>query len=168
MYCLNIPGVGLPQERKPQRSYTLLNRESPAFIRFVNPGDYRVATRPAAPVTCRSSRRTAQPDGDGCHVPGGLPTQWRAPFKRYILGEAYTSSGQAAGIQGPVLPDPSSALSLMVWLPACKRCDWETVPPADVFASSNPGGADRQPVPRDRRPNITVGCKTSTSRGVLT
>ena len=26
----------------PQRSYTLLNRESPTFIRFFNPADYRV------------------------------------------------------------------------------------------------------------------------------
>src|SRR5215471_16300065 len=34
---------GYPKSAKPQRSYTLLNKESPAFIRFVNPGDYRVA-----------------------------------------------------------------------------------------------------------------------------
>lgn len=27
----------------PQQSYTLLNKEDPAFIRFVNPGDLRVA-----------------------------------------------------------------------------------------------------------------------------
>ena len=27
----------------PPRSYTLLNRESPAYVRFVNPGDLRVA-----------------------------------------------------------------------------------------------------------------------------
>src|SRR5882672_3215931 len=36
---------GYPKSAKPQRSYTLLNRESAAFIRFVNPGDYRVATQ---------------------------------------------------------------------------------------------------------------------------
>ncbi len=29
--------------RNPERSYTLLNRESPEFLRFVNPGDLRVA-----------------------------------------------------------------------------------------------------------------------------
>ena len=28
---------------RPERTYTLLNRESPAFVRFINPGDYRVA-----------------------------------------------------------------------------------------------------------------------------
>ncbi len=29
--------------RNPERSYSLLNRESPEFVRFVNPGDLRVA-----------------------------------------------------------------------------------------------------------------------------
>jgi hypothetical protein len=32
-----------PGSANPQRSYTLLNGESPEFIRFVNPGDLRVA-----------------------------------------------------------------------------------------------------------------------------
>jgi hypothetical protein len=32
-----------PSSANPERTYTLLNREAPEFIRFVNPGDYRVA-----------------------------------------------------------------------------------------------------------------------------
>jgi hypothetical protein len=32
-----------PSSANPERTYTLLNRESPEFIRFVNPGDYRTA-----------------------------------------------------------------------------------------------------------------------------
>jgi hypothetical protein len=32
-----------PSSANPQRSYTLLNREAPEYIRFVNPSDYRVA-----------------------------------------------------------------------------------------------------------------------------
>src|SRR5579864_3457263 len=32
-----------PKSAKPKDSYTLLNRESPEFIRFINPSDYRVA-----------------------------------------------------------------------------------------------------------------------------
>ena len=32
-----------PGSANPQRSYTLLNREAPEFVRFVNPGDLRVA-----------------------------------------------------------------------------------------------------------------------------
>src|ERR1700753_1431828 len=33
---------GFPKSATPPRTYTLLNRESPAFIRFINPADYRV------------------------------------------------------------------------------------------------------------------------------
>ena len=32
-----------PTAANPERSYTLLNHESPEFIRFVNPGDLRIA-----------------------------------------------------------------------------------------------------------------------------
>ena len=32
-----------PTSANPVRSYTLLNHESPEFIRFVNPGDLRIA-----------------------------------------------------------------------------------------------------------------------------
>ena len=33
----------------PERSYTLLNREDPAFIKFVNPGDLRIADETCGP-----------------------------------------------------------------------------------------------------------------------
>src|SRR3954462_3068469 len=32
-----------PSSATPERTYTLLNRESPEFVRFINPGDLRVA-----------------------------------------------------------------------------------------------------------------------------
>ncbi len=32
-----------PSSANPEDSYTLLNREAPEYVRFVNPGDYRVA-----------------------------------------------------------------------------------------------------------------------------
>ncbi len=34
---------GWPSSANPERRYTLLNREAPEYIRFVNPSDYRVA-----------------------------------------------------------------------------------------------------------------------------
>ncbi|MFM7113809.1 MAG: hypothetical protein ACKO26_21955, partial [Planctomycetota bacterium] len=36
----------------PVRSYTLLNRESPDFVRFVNPGDFRVAHVSCGTTNC--------------------------------------------------------------------------------------------------------------------
>src|SRR4029077_14867242 len=37
------PEWNWPSSVKPARTYTLLNKESPEFIRFMNPSDYRVA-----------------------------------------------------------------------------------------------------------------------------
>jgi hypothetical protein len=42
---------GWPSSANPKRSYALLAKESPEFIRFVNPSDYRVARDPAGPAT---------------------------------------------------------------------------------------------------------------------
>ena len=33
-----------PNSANPERTYTLLNKEAPEYIRFVNPGDFRVAS----------------------------------------------------------------------------------------------------------------------------
>jgi hypothetical protein len=41
----------------PVRSYTLLNRESPAFIRFVNPGDLRVSEQSCGGCHTRETHR---------------------------------------------------------------------------------------------------------------
>jgi hypothetical protein len=88
-----------PSTANPPRTYTLLNREDPAFVRFINPGDLR-----AAPETCGSA---------GCHtdivnrVKTSLMSQgsflWGAalynnggfPFKNGIFGESYNSNGVA-------------------------------------------------------------------------
>lgn len=86
-----------PGSANPHRSYTLLNRESPEFIRFVNPGDLRVAK-----VSCGTS---------GCHdeivdqVGKSMMTHgamlWNAalynngavPHKIPRFGESYTTNG---------------------------------------------------------------------------
>src|SRR6185436_1294608 len=95
----------------PVRSYTLLNRESPEFVRFVNPGDLRVAAE-----TCGSK---------GCH--GGIVDKVRSsmmshgaflwgaalynngafPLKRPVFGESYSRDGVAQKLTA--VPPPSAA-----------------------------------------------------------
>ena len=44
MCCRDIPAAWhYPSSANPERTYTLLNRERPEFIRFMNPSDFRVA-----------------------------------------------------------------------------------------------------------------------------
>jgi hypothetical protein len=130
-----------PSSATPERSYTLLNRESPEFIRFINPGDLRAAREACGachlPIIHASERSlmatSAMLWGAAAYNNGILP------YKRYILGEAYTREGQGASIVNPVKPD--DFLTSRGILPALTALpSWETIPPADIFRVFERGG----------------------------
>ena len=107
----------------PQRSYTALLRETPEFVKFINPGDLRVSQE-----TC-----------GGCHqrqvnaVPRSTMTTsavfWAAVSyangllsrKQGLLGESYNRAGNASAIKPATPPTPDQiakgALPILVPLP---------------------------------------------------
>ena len=97
-----------PSSANPKQSYTLLNRESPEFIRFVNPSDYRIAGEACGAchqaiidANIRSMMATGAMLWGGAAYNNGI-----LPFKNYIVGESYTRDGEAAQITGaPVDPE---------------------------------------------------------------
>jgi hypothetical protein len=125
----------------PQRSYTWWMKESPEFVRFVNPGDLRAAT-----LACGA-----------CHLPeiqanekslmANAAMFWGAaaynngilPYKHSVLGEAYTQDGKPAATASPPVPDgnPSAhdILPKVYPMPA-----WEITPPGDIFRVFERGG----------------------------
>jgi hypothetical protein len=127
----------------PERSYTLLNHESPTFIRFFNPADYRVVREACGAChmqiidkALRSLMATNTMFWGGASYNNGV-----LPFKNYTLGESYTRDGEAASISGPLLADPQSAELLHGVVPNVGPLPpWETVRPADVFRIFEPGG----------------------------
>jgi hypothetical protein len=130
-----------PSSANPERTYTLLNREAPEFVRFINPGDYRVAREACGAchlntiqATERSLMSTSAMLWGGASYNNGI-----LPFKRYILGEAYTTKGEPATMVNPVSPTPfmtdKGILAKLFPLPA-----WETIPVADVFRVFERGG----------------------------
>ncbi len=129
-----------PTPGNPSRSYTLLNRESPEFVRFVNPGDLRVAAQSCGAchgavvdAVSRSLMATGAMFWGGASYNNGI-----LPFKRYVLGEAYTAEGRPAEIRAkgevPVELAQRAVPSLLP-LPS-----WETVPPQDNFRIFERGG----------------------------
>ena len=69
-----------PSSANPERSYTLLNRESPEFTRFINPSDYRVASEACG--ACHQpiiGRKRSQHDGHGRDAVGRRVVQQRHP-----------------------------------------------------------------------------------------
>ena len=130
-----------PSSANPVRSYTLLNRESAEFVRFVNPSDYRVAEtacgachQPIIDANVRSLMATGAMLWGGASYNNGI-----LPYKRYLLGEAYTRDGEPARIVGSdVPPDVAERYGILpeLWpLPA-----WESVRPGDVFRVFERGG----------------------------
>jgi hypothetical protein len=130
-----------PSSANPPSSYTRLNKENPAYIRFINPGDLRVARAscgachlPIIQASERSLMSTSAMFWGGASYNNGI-----LPFKRYILGEAYTGDSQPASLKAPLAPDAfmvsKGILPSLTALPA-----WETTPPSDVFRVFESGG----------------------------
>ena len=132
-----------PHSENPEQSYTLLNRESPEFVRFVNPSDYRVVEEACGAChmeTIQAAKRSIMATGamlwGGAAYNNGI-----LPFKNYILGEAYTREGEGSAIAGPPLQDAAAAQKdygvqpQLAALPA-----WETVKPGDIFRVFERGG----------------------------
>ncbi|PLW68633.1 hypothetical protein C0039_11505 [Pseudohalioglobus lutimaris] len=131
-----------PSSANPEQTYTLLNKESPEFVRFINPSDYRIAREacgachlPIIEAAERSLMSTSAMLWGGAAYNNGI-----LPFKRYILGEAYTREGEPASIIAPLKPTPemteqASILPQLFPLPA-----WETIKPGDIFRVFERGG----------------------------
>jgi len=130
----------------PERSYTWLLKESLEFVRFVNPGDLRVANEACG----------------ACHLPiiqanekslmANAAMFWGAaaynngilPYKHSILGEAYTKDGKPAATDmsatvAKEVPDKQrdahGILPKVAPMPS-----WETTPVADIFRVFEQGG----------------------------
>ncbi|MGQ2930888.1 MAG: hypothetical protein ACT6Q3_10480, partial [Sphingopyxis sp.] len=145
----------------PKRSYTLLNKEAPEFIRFINPSDYRVAREACGAchlevieATERSMMSTGAMLWGGAAYNNGI-----VPYKNYVFGEAYTRKGEAACILSPttsmtpeeyknacdpkvafdkILTDKERARGALAKMYPLPR--WSVLPPGDVFRVFERGG----------------------------
>ncbi|MBY0401802.1 cytochrome c3 family protein, partial [Myxococcota bacterium] len=127
--------------RNEVRTYTLLNRESPEYVRFVNPSDYRVVEESCGAchgTIVQKAKRSIMATG-AMLLGGASYNNGIVPYKRYILGEAYTRDGLPAAIRAQFevtrRQSDMGVMAMALPLPA-----WETVPPADVFRIFERGG----------------------------
>ncbi|MFM7708528.1 MAG: hypothetical protein ACKO9D_11010, partial [Gammaproteobacteria bacterium] len=130
-----------PSSATPERTYALLNKEAPEFIRFVNPGDYRIVEEACGACHAktiadakRSLMATAVMFWGGAAYNNGL-----LPFKNYILGEGYTRTGEAAIIEGAASTAEQRERHEIIER-AYPLPRWENLPPADIFRVFERGG----------------------------
>lgn len=132
-----------PKSANPENSYTLLNRESKEFVRFVNPADLRVADETCGAChlsVVQAAKRSIMASGAMLFGAASYANNV-LPYKKYILGEAYDDEGGASTIVGPPLKDPDQAWRDHGILPALYPVpSWETVPPGDIFRVFERGG----------------------------
>ncbi|HSQ54111.1 MAG TPA: hypothetical protein VLM40_00070 [Gemmata sp.] len=99
-----------PTSANPVRSYTLLNNESPEFVRFVNPGDFRVAHISCGTAGCHAKEvqtNRKQIMSTGCMLWGAAAyNNGTLPAKRAVLGEAYGMNG--ASLRLKTFPPPTA------------------------------------------------------------
>jgi hypothetical protein len=147
-----------PSSAKPVRTYTLLNKESPDFVRFLNPSDYRVARQAcgACHMAVIAAAERSLMATTAMFWAAGAYNNGILPFKHSLLGEAYTPEGEPAQIYNPIKPTPEQTrlhglLGELYPLPS-----WETVPPSDVFRVFERGGRTiKSQFPEIGNPNST-------------
>jgi hypothetical protein len=99
-----------PLSRNAERSYTALNRESEEYIRFMNPGDLRIADKGCGGQGCHdaiiSKVRTSFMSHGAFLWGAALYNNGAFPQKRPLFGESYSHDGVAQTLT--VTPPPSS------------------------------------------------------------
>lgn len=122
----------------PVRTYTLLNHEAPEFIRFVNPGDLRIAHISCGTTGCHAqevlqNRKSMMTHG--CMLWGAaIYNNGAAPVKRAAFGEAYGMNGVPLRLQS--VPAPSDEET-------AKKGVVGALDPLPRFENSQPGNVFR-------------------------
>jgi len=137
-----------PSSANPVRSYTLLNHESPDFIRFVNPGDLRVAhiscgcCHAKEVLEVRKSMMT-----HGAMLWGAaLYNNGTVPFKWAHFGESYSMLGSPQRLQTvpPPTPEETARKGIVPYLDPLPR--YEASQPGNVLRIFERGGRFRPEV----------------------
>jgi len=152
----------------PERTYTALLKESPEFVKFVNPGDLRVASETCgkchareANAVPRSTMTTSAVFWAAAGYANGILS-----MKRAVLGESYDRNGNPQAIKPATPPTfdqiAKGALPMLLPLPR-----WETIQPGEYFRAFERGGIANNTIPPEignpkgeddaGRPDIRLG-----------
>jgi hypothetical protein len=127
----------------PVRSYALLNNESPAFVRFVNPGDLRIAHMSCGTAGCHPKEvqtNRKQIMATGCMLWGAAAyNNGTLPVKAAVVGEAYGMNGASLRLKTyPPPTDEEKKRGVIAQLDPLPR--FEMSQPGNVFRIFEPGG----------------------------
>ena len=128
----------------PVRSYTVLNHERPEFIRFVNPGDLRVAHLSCGTAGCHPQETLAVKKSmmtHGCMLWGAaLYNNGAVPNKWPSYGESYSMHGTPQRLQTIPAPTPQETAEkgILPYLEPLPR--FQVSQPGNILRIFEPGG----------------------------
>jgi hypothetical protein len=131
-----------PTSANPERTYTSLLQESPEFVRFINPGDLRVAQETCGPChqeqvnrVLKSPMTTSSIFFAAAAYANGVLGQ-----KATFLGESYGPGGRPGKVQpvAPLTPEQIARGGLPLLYPLPR---WEVTQPGEYFRAFERGGA---------------------------
>ena len=141
--------------KNPERTYTALLKEPAEFVRFMNPGDLRVAEDTCGAChmdTVRAVRKSLMTTS--AMLWGGASYNNNIlPYKNYILGESYGKDGEPVKIvELEELTEEDKKKGKLPWLLPLPQ--WEVLPPGDNFRIFERGGKNiRTQFPEIGNPN---------------
>jgi hypothetical protein len=132
------------QSGNPQRLYTKWLRESYEYVRFVNPGDLRVAAETCGTAGCHAAEvlkvKTSMMTHGAMLWGAALYNNGSFPLKNARFGESYSSSGVPQGIRTVPAPTPDE-IRLKGILPELTPLErWEISQPGNVLRVFERGG----------------------------
>jgi len=132
------------QTRVPERAYTHWLKESAEYVKFVNPGDFRVAAETCGTPGCHPiETRQASTNmmthtgflwGAALYNNGGIP------FKNARFGESYSRDGKPQALKTVPAPTPEETRSKGVLPELTPLYRWEISQPGNVLRVFERGG----------------------------
>ena len=132
----------------PVRPYTEWLQESVEYIRFVNPGDLRVADRTCGPCHAAEVRnvRTSMMTTGAMLWQAALYNNGGAPYKDARYGESYAADGTPQRLVAFPPPTPEETRT-KGWLPFLEPLPrWEVTQPGNVLRVFERGGSKRSEI----------------------
>ncbi|HKM90064.1 MAG TPA: multiheme c-type cytochrome [Candidatus Acidoferrales bacterium] len=128
----------------PPDTYTLWLRESPEYVKFVNPGDLRVAEQTCGQVGCHASEVRAVSTSMMTHVGflwgAALYNNGAFPLKDAHFGESYTADGEPRAMKTFPTPTAQETHDKGVLPELIPLERWEISQPGNVLRVFERGG----------------------------
>lgn len=125
-----------PTSANPKDSFANLLKEPAEFVKFINPGDLRVARETCGGCHAKDVQNVERSImTTGAMLFGGAAYNNNIlPYKNYILGERYGRDGKAEALLAlhPPTAEEKARGALEKLLPVPQ---WEVIPPGDIFLS---------------------------------